>query len=150
MKTIQIILFVAANIIFLTQIGRHGHQVLYGTERSVLERYESDFADKQKALEQKDDNVLLENYREANDQVRVLEKGVKYDALQDLRRENQEKYDLRDSLRTEIQERENRRRQLRDIWIYSFFGIVLIAGGAFVYRRGMVWPGFATVIAGFG
>jgi hypothetical protein len=149
MKIIQIILFVLASIAFLTQIGRHAHQVVYGTERSVLDRFETDFADRQKALEQKDDGVLLDNYREANEHIRALEKGVKHDALEDLRRENVEKYDLRDSLRTEIQEREQRRRQLRDIWIYSAFGILLIFVGAAVYRGGAIWAGFAVVVTGF-
>jgi len=149
MKTFQVILFLAASIIFLTQIGRHAHQVVYGTERSVLERYDSDFADKQKALEQKDETILLEEYRVANQQVRDLEKGVKHDDLEDLRRANSDKYDLRNSLRSEIQEREHRRRELRDIWLYSGFGILLVGVGAVLYRRGVIWPGFAIVITGF-
>jgi len=149
MKIIQTILFVLASIAFLTQIGRHAHQIFFGTERSVLDRFETDYADRQKALGERDDGVLLDNYREANETIRVLEKGVKRDALEDLRRANQEKYDLRDSLRTEIQEREHRRRQLRDIWVYSSFGILLVFVGAAVYRGVSIWGGFGIVVAGF-
>jgi hypothetical protein len=149
MKTLQIILFLAANLIFLTQIGRHAHQAVFGTERSVLTRYDTDFADKERARLEKNDQVLLEEYRSANEAVRTLEKGVKREGLDDLRRANTEKYDLRDSLRDEIQERERRRREVRDVWLYSGFGILLIAIGSVVYRKGVLWPGLGAVIAGF-
>lgn len=149
MKVLQIILFLIGNVVFLAQIGRHAHQIFFGTEHSIVEQYESDFSERERAKAQKNEAVLLEEYRLANETVRALEKGVKSDAQSDLRREHTEEYDLRNSLRNELQERERRQRELRDVWLYSLFGLALIGAGAVTYFRGAYWAGFAVLVTGF-
>jgi hypothetical protein len=40
MKPLQIVLFVIGNIIFLSQLGRHTHQLALGAKPSVLDKFE--------------------------------------------------------------------------------------------------------------
>lgn len=149
MRPLQIVLFLIANLIFITQEIRHVHVLVFGAERSVLEQFERGFTDKEHAREEKDRARLLREYEEANTQIQSLEQGKNPMEMEEIRTQHREEYERRSVLRTEIQEREGRSREIRDLWFFAGLGIVLIVVGGLTYRAGWFWAGFSWVVAGF-
>lgn len=146
MKTLQITLFLIANVIFITQSGRHLHQLVFGAEPSVLDRFDTE---KAKARSEKQMQVLVDDYAATLGEIRTLEKGRKNPEVSDIRQVHFELYERSDALKSEISDREHKARELRDLWIFSVFGIMLILLGSFVYKRHAMWPGFAVLVTGF-
>ena len=144
MKALQITLFIIANIIFITEGGRDVHELIWGSETSVLDQFSPD---KIKAMSLKTDELLKE-YQSLNEQIRTIEKQKGLRDAQDSQ-ENQELYQKRDVFRSEISERESKAHEFRDTWIFTAYGFALIVLGIVLYRRGVVWSGFSIVIAGF-
>lgn len=146
MKALQITLFLIANVIFLSQAGRNIHHVILGSQPSVLDKFEPE---KQKARSEAQLRVLLADYQAVLEEIRALEKGKKSSEVADLRHTHSATYDRKDALRSEISQREDRTREIRDLWIYSGYGLLLIIAGGVLYRRDVVWPGFAILVSGF-
>ena len=146
MKPLRITLFIIANIIFITQSGRDVHQLIWGSEPSILDQFEPE---KTKARSEKKNEVLVDEYRDADDQIHTLEKGKGSKEVQDIRQEHEDLYQKKEALRSEISEREAKKREFRDVWIFTGFGAVLIVLGTILYRSRAVWPGLSIVIAGF-
>lgn len=146
MKALQITLFLIANVIFLSQAGRNIHHMVFGSQPSVLDKFEPE---KQKARSETQLRVLLTDYQAVLEEIRALEKGKKSSEVADLRHARSETYDRKDALRSEISQREDRAREMRDLWIYSGYGLLLIIAGGVLYRRTVVWPGFAILVSGF-
>ena len=146
MRPLQITLFILANIIFITQCGRDVHQLVWGAEPSLMDQFDPE---KAKARSEEKTEVLVDEYRSVNEQIRVLEKGKGLKEVQDIRQGNEELYQKKDALRSEISERETKRRELRDVWLFTAFGGALIILGTILYRFRAVWPGLSIVIAGF-
>jgi hypothetical protein len=146
MKPLQITLFIIANVIFITQSGRDVHQLLWGSEPSILDQFDSE---KTKARSEKKTEVLVDDFRNVSEQVRALEKGKGWKEVQDIRQEHEELYQKKEALHSEISERETKKREFRDVWIFTAFGAALIALGAVFYHLRIIWPGLSIVIAGF-
>ena len=146
MKPLQITLFLIANVIFLSQVGRNVHHLVFGAQPSVLDKFEPE---KQKARSEAQLQVLLSDYQAVTEEIRALEKGKKSSDVMDLRQEHSDLYEKKDALRSEISEREEKAREMRDLWIYCGYGLLLIIGGSILYRRRVVWPGFAILVTGF-
>ena len=146
MKTLQITLFLIANVIFITQSGRHIHQLAFGAQPSVLDKFDSE---KAKVRSEAQMQVLLDDYKTVSDEIRALEKGKKHSEAVDARQEHSDLYEKKDALRSEISDREHKARELRDLWIFSGFGLTLILIGGSLYKRAIVWPGFAILVTGF-
>ena len=148
MRPLQLTLFLIANVIFITQLGRHAHLLVYGTEASVLERFEKGHVDKKRARSEQDVSALLKEYEENDQTLGRLEKDHKVGDLADLRQQNSATYERREALRIEISERERKERELRDMSLYCGYAIILYALGFILYRSGVVWPGFAILVTG--
>ena len=146
MKPLQITLFIIANIIFITQIGRHVHQLIWGSESSILDQFDPEIA---KARSEKDTEVLVDEYRKVNEEIRALEKGKGLKEVQDIQQEHGDIYHKKGALRVEIYEREAKKREFRDVWIFTGFGAALIVIGVVLYRLRAIWAGLSIVIAGF-
>ncbi len=146
MKPLQITLFVIANVIFITQGGRDIHQLIWGSEPSILDQFNPE---KVKARSEKKTEVLVDEYRSANEEIRALEKGKGWKEVQDIQQEHEELYQKRGALQSEILERETKKREFRDVWIFTSFGAALIVLGTVLYRSRAVWPGLSVIIAGF-
>jgi hypothetical protein len=146
MKTLQITLFVIANVIFISQAGRNVHHLIFATQPSVLDRFNPEM---QKARSEKQLNVLLADYQAVSDEISALEKGKKQSEAMDIRQQHAELYQRQRALQSEIMQRETNNREMRDVWIFSGYGLLLIAGGILAYKRGVVWPGFGILVAGF-
>jgi hypothetical protein len=145
MKTLQITLFIIANVIFISQAARHVHQLVFGSEGSVLDQFNPD---RQQAKAEGSMDVLLADYKAVMAQIDTLEKGRNYEEARDLRQQNQELYEKQSALHAELAERERKSREMRDTWLFAGFGLLLIVAGSFLYCR-TVWPGFALVVTGF-
>jgi hypothetical protein len=146
MKPLQITLFIIANIIFITQGGRDVHQLIWGSESSVLDQFSPG---KVKAQSEKNTEVLVDEFRDVNEQILALEKGKGFQEVQNISQEHQDLYQKRDALRSEISERESKAREFRDVWIFTCFGVALIILGTILYRSRAMWSGMSIVIAGF-
>ena len=146
MKPLQITLFIIANLIFITQGGRDIHQLIWGSQASVLDQFEPE---KAKARSEKRTELLVAEYRNVNEQIRALEKGKGSKEVQDIRQEQEELYQKREALHSEISERESKKREFRDLWIFTAFGSALVVVGVVLYRSRRYWPGLSVVIAGF-
>ena len=147
MRTLQITFFIIANIIFITQSGHDIHQLIWGSEASILDQFEPE---KAKARSEKSVKVLLTEYRGVNDQIDALEKGKGAKEVEDIQQKQKGLYDKKTALNKEISERENMQRQFRDLWIFTGFGTALIILGGFLYRARSLWAGVAIIITGFG
>jgi hypothetical protein len=146
MKSLQITLFLIANVIFITQAGRDIHLLWFGAESSVLDSFSPE---KEKARAEKQVSALLAEYRSVDEEVRALEKGKKSSEVSDSRQEHRGIYERKEAIASEINEREKRVRELRDLWIFSGFAAVLIVAGMALYRSSAVWPGFSILVTGF-
>jgi hypothetical protein len=147
MKSLQITLFILANVIFITQSGRDVHQLIWGSEPSILDQFD---AEKTNARSEKKTEVLVDEYRSVNEEIRALEKGKGWKEAQDIQQEHQDLYQKKGALHSEISERETKKREFRDVWIFTAFGAALIVLGTFLYRLRAVWSGLSIIIAGFG
>ena len=146
MKPLQITLFIIANVIFITQGGRDIHQLVWGSEPSILDQFNPETT---RARSEKKTEVLVDEYRKVNEQTRALEKGKGWKEVQDIRQENEELYQKKEALHSEISEREVKQREFRDIWIFTAFGAALIVLGTVLYHVRIIWSGLSIVIAGF-
>lgn len=149
MKTLHIISVIILSVVLLVQIARHGYQLVFGMERSVIEQYAGDYEAQQKARKTKDMSALIEEYRVVSTKTRELEREKTHSEIRDMRSQNKELYNGYNALQSEIRERESKSRQIRDILVFSTFGIIFIAIGVLIYKKGVVWPGFGLIIAGF-
>lgn len=145
MKGLQITLFILGNVLFLGQLGRDVHHLIWGNEPSIFDQFEPA---RTNARAEQNLNVLLEEYRKANREVEALEKGKTDAEIQQLRRDHEELYEIRGETHSEIVEREETSHELRDLWVYSGYGLFLITLGTLAYRR-QPWAGMALAIAGF-
>jgi hypothetical protein len=146
MKPLQITLFIIANVIFITQGGRDIHELIWGSESSVLDQFSPE---KVKAQSEKKTEVLVDEFRNVNEQILALEKGKGWQEMQNISQEHQDLYQKRDALRSEISERETKAREFRDVWIFTAYGVALIILGTVLYRSRAMWAGLSIVIAGF-
>ena len=146
MKPLLITLFLIANVIFITQSARHVHQLMFGAQPSMLDEFNSET---QRARAETRTDALLSDYRMVEEEIRKLEKGKRHQEVQDIQQQHVELYGKRNALRTEISEREAKTRELRDVWLFSVVGIVLIVAGDGLFRRCVVWPGLALLVSGF-
>jgi hypothetical protein len=146
MKPLQITLFIIANVIFITQGGLDVHELIWGSQSSVLDQFTPE---KVEAQSEKNTEALVEEFRNVNEQILALEKGKGFQEKQDISQEHQDLYQKRDALRSEISERETKAREFRDVWIFTVYGVALIILGTVLYRSRVIWPGISVVIAGF-
>jgi hypothetical protein len=147
MKPLQITLFLIANVIFLTQAGRHVHQFIFGTRPSAMDEFA---LEQNNARGERSFEALVAEYRLVNGEILAGQKGKNRSESADFRALHQELFEKRDAIRNEINERERRLRELRDLWLFSGFAIALILVGTVLYRRGIAWPGFSILVTGFG
>ena len=147
MKPLQITLFILANVIFITQAGRHVHQLLFGVRASVLDEFSPE---KEKARAKKHIDALVADYRIVHEEISTIEKGRNHSEVTDIRQTRHDLYERKEALASEIGEREHRNREIRDLWIFSALGSFLICVGAVLYRSNIVWPGFSILVTGFG
>jgi hypothetical protein len=160
MRNLLITLFIIGNVLFLGQLARDLHHLVWGVETSVFDEFHPE---RIKARNERSSSVLLEEYRKAWAESETLRKEARPDKSDpfssqdtpgsytppDTRAKNPALFKKLDELHTELTQREMKGRELRDTWAYSGYGILLILIGFMAYDRGRRWVGVALSLSGF-
>jgi hypothetical protein len=146
MKALQITLFIIGNVLFFSQLGRNFHQIVWGVEKSVLDQFKPAQVN---ARTSQSLETLLADYSKADAETDALEKGKTTDEIELIRRDHKSLYERHNESLSEIQERERRSIELRDLWAYSGYGLLLIIFGGAALRIGQAWVGIALGLSGF-
>lgn len=149
MKVLQVTFFIIFSCMLSTQAVRHVHQYIFGYEESIIASVE-EFSEMKKEirLEASTDDLLAE-YEASQKEMRQLRESDKLITPHELRRLNPELFARSNALRKELQQRESMARQLRDIWIFSIAGFILIGLGSLLYSRGYSWIAMSLILPGF-
>ncbi|TDU69406.1 hypothetical protein EI77_03059 [Prosthecobacter fusiformis] len=146
MRAFAVTLFIIGNLIFLTQLGKDVHQLIWGMETSMFDEFEPE---KISARAETNTAALLEEFRKADAEIKVLERSKTSDETYQVRKENESLYNTRNEARVELLARESKSAELRDLWVFSGYGIFLIAVGGILSRKAVTWPGLAVLVSGF-
>ena len=126
MKGLQITLFIIGNVLFFGQLGIDLHRLVWGVETSIFDEFEPIQSEVRSEL---GSEVLLADYRKMRTETEALEKSKSEAELEQIKKEHKDLYSRLDETRHELSEREDRGRELRDTWVYSGYGILLILIG---------------------
>ena len=126
MKSLQNTLMILAALVLLTQGVRHGHLLVYGGEKSILDVVDTGYENEERIRKEASDAALLAEYKVVADKVAKLEKGKTSEEIRNLEVAEPEMYRNCRQLRNEIESRQSRRREIRDLWIFSGAGILMI------------------------
>ena len=149
MKGLQVTFLIIFSCMLSTQAVRHVHQYIFGYEESIIASVE-EFSEMKKEirLEASTDDLLAE-YEASQKEMRQLRESDTTKEQFQLRQENAELFARSNALRKELQERESMAKQLRDIWIFSIAGFILIGLGSLIYSRGYSWIAMSLILPGF-
>ena len=149
MKGLQITFLIIFSSILSVQAIRHVHLYAYGFEESILAPYEEFFSMKKEIRTEASTDELLAEYEASKETIKQLRDSDPTKNLRQMKQENAELFARSDALAKELRQREARARQLRDIWLFSIAGYVLIGLGSLMYARGYDWVGISLILPGF-
>ncbi len=149
MKGLQITFLIIFGSILSVQAIRHVHLYAYGFEESILDSYQEFFGMKMEIQLEASIDELLAEYKASTEKIKQLRDSDPTKMLRQMRQENAELFARSDALGKELRQREERARQLRDIWLFSIAGYVLIGLGSLLYARGYDWVGISLILPGF-
>ena len=149
MKGLQVTFLIIFSCALSTQAIRQVHQYIYGYEESIIASAEEFFEMKEEIKLEASTDELLAEYEASQKEIRQLRESDTTKEQFQLRQENAELFARIDALRTELQQRELMARELRDIWIFSIAGFILIGLGSLLYSRGYGWVGMSLILPGF-
>ena len=149
MKGLQITFLIIFSSILSVQAIRHVHLYAYGFEESILASYQEFFGMKKEIQLEASTDELLAEYEASTEKIKELRDSDPTKKLHQMRQENAELFARSDALGTELRQREARARELRDIWLFSIAGYVLIGLGSLLYARGYDWVGMSLILPGF-
>ena len=141
MKALQVTFLLILGCLFSTQAIRHVHVYTIGFEESIV--------DPAAAFYEESTDELLAEYESTSEQIEELRKSGAAEDQFSLRQGNMELFARHDALASELRQRENVTREIRDLWIFSIAGVVLIGIGSILYTRGFEWTGMSLILPGF-
>jgi len=149
MKVLQVTFLIIFSSALSAQAIRHVHQYIYGYEESIIASAE-EFSEMKKEirLEASTDELLAE-YEASQKEFRQLNESGKLMAQREMRQLNPELFARIKALRAELLQRESKARELRDIWVFSIAGFILIGLGSLLYSRGYSWIAMSLILPGF-
>ena len=149
MRGLQITALIIFGCIFSTQAIRHVHVYTIGFEESILAPAESFYQMKEAVRMEESTEELLSEYETTNATIKELRKEESAVDQFTLRQQHLDLFARNETLASELRQREEATREIRDIWIFSCAGIVLIGIGVLCYTRGYEWPGMSLILPGF-
>lgn len=148
MKGFQTTLFVILISILCVQAVRHLHLYIFGYEEPIVAPFEEYFGlEREIQLEGSTDDLLSE-YEETQAEINALLDADPASEYFEVQRENEELFARNSALSNELLSRQRRETELRDMWLFSVAGFVLIAFGSILYARGLTWIGMSIVAPG--
>ncbi len=148
MKGFQTTLLIIACAVLTTQLVRHVHVYAVGYEESILATAGAYYEVQEQVRLEESTDELMSEYEELEAQIDELKKADPPKELFVLRQENPELFARHAALASELREREAVTREIRDTWIFSGAGLILIGIGAVLYSRGYSWVGMSLVVPG--
>lgn len=154
MKGLQKTLFIILVSVLCLQGIRHVHNYVYRYDQSDVPEAVQLFQTPEETVDldtptaklMAEYEALRKELQALNEQYRVA--GRSEDERFELRQENAELYSRQDMLSSELHQREMMSENLRDTWVFSVAGMVLVMLGVFLYARGARWLGAGLVIPG--
>lgn len=149
MKGLQITFLIIFGCVLSTQAIRHVHVYTIGYEESILASAEAFYEMTEEVRMEESTDELLAEYETSQEKIKQIREADPSKELFAVRQENAELFARNDALASELREREALSREIRDTWIFSIAGLVLIAVGSLLYSRGHAWPGVSLILPGF-
>ena len=149
MKKLQIALFIIATACFIPQTIWDFYLLWKPKNDSVLEQFDTGYDTKKEIKKIKSTDELVAEYRKVDLEIDKLEDGKTGEEKEKLEEENKELYSKQYSLSSEIDNREERDKEIRETWIFSIVGIILIVFGGVLYLKRQQWLGISLIIPGF-
>lgn len=148
MRALQITFLLIFGCLFSTQAIRHIHVYTIGIEESIVELGTTFYEVQEQVRMKKSTEELLAEYESTSARIEELRKSEPTKDQFSMRQENMELFTRHEALASELTQRETVTREIRDLWIFSVAGLVLIAVGSFFYARGMAWVGMSLILPG--
>ena len=149
MKGLQVTFLIIFGCLLSTQAIRHVHVYTVGFEESILAPAEAFYEVTEEVRIEESTDELLAEYETTKEKIKQLREADPSKELFAIRQENAELFARSGALALELQQRETIKKEIRDIWIFSVAGLVLIAVGSLLYARGHCWPGMSLILPGF-
>jgi hypothetical protein len=158
MRILKIILFLLATLILTTQAARHTYVRFIEPRSSVLDTFE-DTDTKNLIVGAKTLSEIIEEYEPARKKVDKLEKEIKLELTTKTRDEylmyemkrkedHRQIYDREAELKKAIQEWERRSKEILELRVFWFCGLVFFLAGSKILKKGKGWLGMAFLIPG--
>ena len=125
------------------------HVYAIGFEESILAPAEAFYEMKEKVRLEASTDELLAEYETTKEKIARLHESAPTKDLFTVRQENAELFARSGALASELRERQTIKKEIRDIWIFSVAGLVLIGAGCLYYVRGYEWTGMSLILPGF-
>jgi hypothetical protein len=148
MRGFQTTLLIIACGVLTTQFVRHVHVYAIGYEESILAPADVYYEVQEEVRLEESTGELMTEYEQLEAQIEALKQEDPSREQFVLRQENPELFARHSALASELRQRESVTREIRDTWIFSGAGLVLISMGAFAYARGYGWVGMSLVVPG--
>ncbi len=149
MKGFQITFLILFGCALSTQAIRHIHVYAIGYEESIIAATGPFYEFTEEVRLEESTEELLEEYEATSEEIRQLRETESGTEIYQLRQQNAELFARNDALSLELNERQTIQREIRDLWIFSVAGLVLIGLGSLLYVRGYEWVGVSLVLPGF-
>ena len=149
MKALQVTFLLILGCLFSTQAIRHVHVYTIGFEESIVDPAAAFYEVTEQVRMEESTEELLAEYESTSEQIEELRKAGAVEDQFSLRQGNMELFARHDALASELRQRENVTREIRDLWIFSIAGLVLIGIGSILYTRGLEWTGMSLILPGF-
>jgi len=149
MKGLQITLLILFGCAFSTQAIRHAHVYTIGYEESVLAPVEAFYEMQEQVRLEASTDELMAEYETTQEEIEQLHNSVPKTDQYTLRQQHLELFARNDALASELRQREAVEREIRDTWIFSVAGLILIAVGSLAYARDYQWVGMSLILPGF-
>ena len=147
MKAFQTTLLILFAAVLTTQAIRHVHLYVIGYEEPYAVTAQG-FPQEQERLEEPTDDLMaeLEDTRRQIDELKKEDPSKQPYVLQ---QEHPELFARNSALAMELNERQRINSEIRDLWIFSVAGLILLASGARLYSVGREWVGMSLIVPGF-
>jgi len=149
MKNLQITFLIIFGCVLSTQAVRHVHIYVFGFEESILAPASAFYEIKEEVRLEASTSELLAEYDAGKEEIQKLRQANPDMELFAMRQSHAELFARNDALASELRERQSKSRELRDIWLFSTAGFVLIGIGSVLYMRGYDWTGMSLIVPGF-
>jgi hypothetical protein len=149
MKAFQTTLLILFAAVLSTQAIRHVHLYVIGYEEPLAASAPGFVELKKRVRMEESTDELMAEYEDTRRQIEQLTNEDPSRQAYALSQEHPELYGRYSALATELNERQRINSEIRDLWIFSIAGLILLGLGARLYATGHEWVGMSLIVPGF-